>query len=116
VERAEDQTPSLNIGNVCNGAVPEIFERLLSEVMKNIADVNTDEEAKRSMVLKFTFNPYPARDGAVIELSTATKLAPVEVIKGNAFFSRRATGMRAYARDPKQAALFAGEQVQTPSQ
>lgn len=48
----QDGPVSLNIGNICGGAVPELFEHEIAKMMENIADVNTDPEAKRSLTLE----------------------------------------------------------------
>jgi hypothetical protein len=49
----------LNIGNVCGGAVSELFEHEVARIMKNIGDVNTNPEEKRSLTLEFKFKPSP---------------------------------------------------------
>lgn len=96
----------LNLENICNGGVPEIFERELGEVMKNIADVNTDPEGTRKIVFEFTFEPYKDRSGTLIRFRCKSKLEPVEEVQGQAFITRTNSGIVAVAHDPKQARLF----------
>jgi hypothetical protein len=96
----------LNLENICNGGVPEIFERELGEVLKNIADVNTDPEGTRKITFEFTFEPYKDRTGALIRFRCKSKLEPVEEVQGQAFLQRSGGTVVAVAHDPKQARLF----------
>ena len=97
----------LSIDNVCSGGVPEIFERELREILKNIADVNTDPETTRKIVFEFVFEPFDDRSGATIRFRCKSRLAPVEEVTGQCFLQRRGTEFVAVPRDPKQARLFA---------
>lgn len=101
----------LSIENICGGAVGEVFDREVIGVLENIADINTDEKAKRTITLKFTFTPYNDRSGAEVECAVVAKTAPTESVKGNVFFSKATGRLKAYARDPRQDRLF--EQVPT---
>jgi hypothetical protein len=97
---------TLNIGNICNGAVPEVFERELGEVLKNIGDANTDPEQKRKILIEFTFLPFKDRSGAQIEFKCSSKTAAVQTVKGTVFFEGKGPNMVAVPHDPKQARLF----------
>ena len=99
----------LSLNNICNGGVPEIFERELREVLKNIADVNTDPEGTRKIIFEFTFEPYKDRSGTLIRFRCKSKLEPVEEVQGQAFIQRTSAGIVALAHDPKQARLFSPE-------
>lgn len=96
----------LNLDNICNGGVPEVFERELGEVLKNIADVNTDPEATRKITLEFTFKPFKDRSGAMVRFGCKSKVAPVEEVAGQMFVQRRGINLSAIAHDPKQARMF----------
>jgi hypothetical protein len=97
---------NVSLGNICGGAVEEVFQRELADVLENIGDVNTDPEAKRKMTLEFTFEPFPDRSGAKIIFSCKSKIAPVESVSGTMFLQRRGTAMVAVPHDPRQARLF----------
>ena len=56
------------------GAVRQV-DYALKQVMKNIADPNTDPKKKRSVTLKIIFDPEPNRKSANIEYSVDAKLA-----------------------------------------
>lgn len=97
---------TLSLENICNGGVPEVFERELSEVLKNIADVNTDPEETRKITFEFIFEPTKDRTGAVVRFRCKSKVAPVEEVSGQCFLQRRGNAVVAIAHDPKQARMF----------
>lgn len=97
---------TLNLQNICGGAVEEVFQRELTQVLANISDINTDAEAKRKITFEFTFFPFEDRSGAKVIFACSSKQAPAEAASGTAFFTRRGTGFVAIAHDPKQARLF----------
>ena len=53
----------LDLSNICAGSVPEVFERAVRELSKNLKDPNTEAEAKRKIVLEFSFKGYADRSG-----------------------------------------------------
>ncbi len=57
----------ISITSICGGAVPEIFQRELYEVLKNIADPNTNPEKTRTITLKFIFKPTEDMSSASID-------------------------------------------------
>ena len=99
----------LNLKNIAGGAAEEVFERELKEVLKNIADVNTEAEAKRGIVMEFKFSPGPDRGSAVIEIQCRSKLAAVTKVRASMFVVKKTGGaVEGYPHDPRQAALFGG--------
>jgi hypothetical protein len=97
---------NVNLGNICGGAVEELFQRELASILENVGDVNTDPEAKRKMTLEFTFEPFPDRSGAQVTFACKSKVVPVDAVKGTMFLQRRGTAMVAVPHDPRQARLF----------
>lgn len=104
-----DTRETMNIGNICRGAVPEVFEHALQQTLKNISDPNTDAKQKRSIVLKFTFKPSESREVGEVIFSCEEKLASIKAANGNFFLTKRGNDVRGYARDPKQEDLFKAE-------
>jgi hypothetical protein len=96
----------IELSNICGGAVEELFQRELSEVLGNIGDVNTNPESKRKITLEFTLKPFEDRSGAQIEFTIKSKQAAVNSVKGTMFLERRGTTMVAIPHDPKQNTLF----------
>lgn len=105
-----DGPVSCNIGNICGGAVPEQFEHELKRILANIADPNTDPEAKRSLTLEFKFTPSPDRKAAVVSFACKSKVPGVNGVSGSIFMSKGT----AYTEDPRQVSLFAKEAPVTP--
>jgi hypothetical protein len=68
-----DGPVSVNIGNVCDGAVPERFEHEMKRILANIADPNTDPEAKRCLTLEFKISPSPDRNQRSCRLPASRK-------------------------------------------
>ena len=100
----------ITIATICNGGVPEVFERELREVLANIADPNTDAEKARGLTIRFVFKPLEDRSGASASFTCKPTLQPVQVAKSQLFLSRHSGQLKAYALDTRQGALFGGEE------
>ena len=101
-----DYSEELNIGNICNGAVPEVFTHELEQIIKNINDPNTPPEAKRSLVIKFDFKPMHDRSSAEVTMSVKSTTAAVQAVKSSVYMSKISGTLRAYANDPRQTEMF----------
>lgn len=110
-----DGPVELNIGNIAGGAAPELFNHEIERMLKNVGDVNTDPEAKRSITMKFDFAPSPDRKSAVVKLTVSSKLAGVNSVAGSVFMSTAHGEVRAFTEDPRQVGLFAAQPDATPS-
>ncbi len=98
--------PDLNIANIVKGAVPEVFDRALGEVLANMADPNTPYAGKRSIVLTFDFTPDKTRESARVQVKCATKLSGKEPDEGHVFIVRRQGKVTGIAHDPQQLSLL----------
>lgn len=110
-----EEAAELNIGNICGGAVPEVFDREIREILENISDLNTKPDAKRQITLVFDFMPGPDRKSAVVNFTCKSKQAGVESKAGTIFFSKRLGAIQAYTEDPRQDRLFAKEAPASPN-
>ena len=108
-----DGPVELNVGNICGGAVPELFEHEIGRIMKNVSDLNTNPEEKRSLTLEFKFKPSPDRKSAVVTLICKSKLAGVNPVAGSVFMSSAQGTIRAFTEDPRQEKLFAKQPTVT---
>ena len=72
----------VSLSNLCGGAIEEVFQREFAEVLANIADINTDAEAKRKITLEFTIQPFEDRSGAQVTFACKSKTVPVNAVKG----------------------------------
>lgn len=104
-----DQHENVSLSNLCGGAIEEIFQKEWAAVLANIADINTNAEAKRKLTLELTVKPFEDRSGAQVTFSCKSKTVPVEEVKGTVFLQRRGLVMVAVPHDPKQSRLFDGK-------
>jgi hypothetical protein len=106
----ENKVEDVTLQNLCGGAIEEVFQREFAAVLANIADVNTDPESPRKIVLEFTVAPFEDRSGATVTFACKSKTVPVEAVKGQVFLQRRGLVMVAVPHDPKQRRMFTQDQ------
>ena len=71
----------LDLKEIANGAVQELFENELGKILENIKDPNTSLKKGRVLSINFTFKPLQDdRDIVSVEINTKSTLAPVESI------------------------------------
>jgi hypothetical protein len=102
----EPEKEDVTLGNLCGGAIEEVFQREWASVLANIGDLNTPAEAKRKVTLELTLKPFKDRSGAQVSFSCKSKTLPVEAVEGTVFLQRRGLVMVAVPHDPKQIRLF----------
>lgn len=66
----------VNLENFAGGALTEKFNDGFKEVLKNIADLNTDYKKKRKLTLELEFLPDEDRELSLIDIKVKTKLIP----------------------------------------
>ena len=103
----------VDLANFDNGSANEIFVAELKKVLANIADANTDPEAKREIVLQFTFWPDPDRRSGKVSITPKCKLAPQVGAATTLYFGKVNGDLVAVESDPTQGGLF-DAQKQTP--
>lgn len=102
----DHQPEEVSLSNLCGGAIEEVFQREFAQILANIADVNTDAEAKRKITLEFTISPFEDRSGAQVTFACKSKTVPVEAVKGTVFLLRKGLVFVAVPHDPKQVRMF----------
>jgi hypothetical protein len=100
---------TLDLMNIANGAAIELFDHQLAKVMENIADLNTDSKAARTITLKVTFAPFPDRSGALVELKCTSSLVGTTPAQGKVFVTKRGGRLVALPEDRSQTPLFHNE-------
>lgn len=100
------QIEPISISSICGGAIPEVFERVLQEVLDNITDPNTSDMKARAINIQLTFKPMAGRTGAEIAFQCSSKLSPVAAIKSSVFLAKQDGTLRAFARDVNQQVMF----------
>lgn len=69
----------LNLKDIANGAVQELFENELDKILENIKDPNTSLKKARKLTINFTFKPLQDdRDIVSVDINTKSTLAQVE--------------------------------------
>lgn len=97
---------TLDLSNICGGALPELFERELQAVVANIADPNADPKKKRAISVEFTFTPFKDRSGAQVDMRVVSKLSGNELVTSNFFIHKTAEKTYALPRDARQQEFF----------
>lgn len=106
----DHEAEDVSLSNLCGGAIEEVFQKEFAAVLANIADVNTNAEAKRKISLEFTIKPFEDRSGAHVSFSCKSKTVPTAEVKGTVFLQRRGLVMVAVPHDPKQIRMFDSKQ------
>lgn len=88
------------------GAALELFDIELGRVLENIADVNTEAEAKRTITLTVKIKPNKMREAGEIEIACESKLAPARPADAVLFFGKRGGRRIAVEHDPRQMGMF----------
>jgi len=95
-----------DIHSMGEGVLQDLFDKELNRVLKNINDVNTDPEQKRSITVKINFLPNKTRSAAIVKVECIPKLAT-----DSKFETQIAIGLdnglvKAKELDAKQLSLF----------
>lgn len=96
----------VTLESICGGGLPELFQRELSDVMANIADVNTDAEKPRRITITLDIQPGPDRANCAIKLGINSKVMPVMKIAGSLYISAKGEKFEAYSADIRQRDIF----------
>jgi hypothetical protein len=97
---------TVTLDTIGGGALAELFDAELSRILANIADPNTDAEAKRVITLTVSFEPNRARDVADVALTCKSKLAGIMTVSTQLFMGRHKGKLIAVESDPRQSNLF----------
>lgn len=81
----------------------ELWNDRFEELLRNVADPNTDPEAAREITLKVRLKPHKSRELGDVTYSIALKTAGPRPISAMAYFARTADGrIIAQGKDPRQ--------------
>ena len=91
----------IELQNIQNGAVLDLFEEELRKVLANIEDENTVANAERSITIKVSIKPDKTRRTGEVKSQVSSTLAKVKPAESFLFFDRDEAGkFSAYADDP----------------
>lgn len=103
---------SLNLLNLGDGAIPELFETELKKVLKNISNPNADTKMVRKIVIEVAIKPDEKKDLGLIGVKVSSKLAGPKIFTTKVFFGRDKTGnMEAKELGSSQGNLFTKNNV-----
>lgn len=96
----EEQDPRrVTLAGMREGAVEELFAEAVARVIENIDDPNTEHDAKRTVVIAFTFKATDdTRNDVQIGVQSSVKLAPVKALSTVVHVAR--AGGRRSLREP----------------
>ena len=99
----------VTLQSICNGAIEEVFQKCMADILDNIKDPNTQPEAKRELNIKLSFNPFPDRSGMTVTFSPKTTMAQIGAVSSTLHISLAGGELAAYPHDPRQEKLFQPE-------
>lgn len=104
----------VTLETIANGAVVELFQAELSRVLENMADINTDPEAKRTITINIEFKPEGVkRDNADVKVKCGSKLAGILTINSQIYMGMHNGELVAVENDPRQGSFFDEEETQS---
>lgn len=104
----KDPPVSINLGNIANGAMVELFEEELPKILANINDTNTKATAKRTMTLTIEFQPDADRIVTSPTIGITLALAKRQKVTNARMFIGKGEDGKLYAltADPRQMHIF----------
>ncbi len=100
----------LELENINDGAIPELFDHAWQKVIDDIADVNKPAKSKRTITIKIEVAPSEERGHGAIFTSVGIKLPSPEATQGLLFLQIENGRIESYVTTPKQDGLFPDDQ------
>jgi hypothetical protein len=104
----------VSLETIGHGVAAELFDRELVEVLKNIADPNTDPTSPRKIILTVTIAPNDMREEAAVQVKCVSRVAGVRPHGSTVFFAKRGGKMHALQHNFKQQSLLDAEDNVVP--
>lgn len=102
----------VTLRNLASGAVEELFDEELQNVLRNIADPNTDPETAREITIKVRIKPDEERQLGGVTVGVTSKLAAFKRVKTVIFMpGRQGQKYVAVESNPKQLTLEAPDNL-----
>ncbi len=71
----------VSLGDIAGGALQEIAQEAITEVVANMQDPNTPWKPKRMVTIKLGFTQNEERNDATVQISVEKKTAPVKPVE-----------------------------------
>ncbi len=92
------------------GAVEEVFQHVLAQVLENIDDVNTEAKKPREIAIKIKLLPSDDRAMIAVDVAITSKVPSVKSMATTLYVQKDSLGITATEYRPKQDQLaFIGE-------
>ncbi len=95
-------TEIVSLANLGKGAAVERFDDMLTQVLENVMDPNTNPTAKREVTLRVILQPNKDRSFCEVSVSCSGKLAPPINVQTNIFVGRDGKRVLATEHNPQQ--------------
>ncbi len=96
----------VTLSKLKNGLAEKLFQHALQQVMSNIADGNTDAEARRTITIQIDFKPYEDRREVKVLIGVKSKLAAVLQEATTVYTGRHRNELVMVESNPEQRGLF----------
>lgn len=96
----------VDITTIAGGALVELANEDLRDLLANILDPNTNAGAVRKLTIEVKIKPMQNRLGATFEIQTKATIAPAKGVSGSLLIAPDPTGdVSAYEANPNQMSL-----------
>lgn len=82
----------MKLSEIAKGALEEQFEAEFQNVLKNIADPNTDAKKQRKITITLTLKPNEKRNIAEMNFQTKSALVPSLPVESNIYIDKDKAG------------------------
>ncbi|MFV0470321.1 MAG: hypothetical protein ACK5MK_15535 [Dysgonomonas sp.] len=84
----------MNLNEIGNGGLQELFAHELDKVLKNIKDPNTDAKAKRTVTIKLEIKPDEQRMVGQVGINVSHTSAPIKGLATNILMEKTGAGVK----------------------
>ena len=95
----------LNLLNIGEGIVEELYEDGLDKILSNISDTDTNKVKTRKLVIEFSFEPSEETEELKIHISSRVNLAPRKGRLTRAYMGHRGGKRTLFTQNPRQPEL-----------
>lgn len=83
---------NLNLDQLAQGGVQELFDMNVKKVLENVQDLNTEPKVKRKMTITIDFIPDETRRVILLDSNVKVSLAPVRGVVSTVLAGKNAQG------------------------
>lgn len=76
-----EKIPVISLSEVAGGALQEIAQEAIAEIVANMQDPNTSYRTKRMVTIRLGFTQNEERNDATMQISVEKKTAPVKPVE-----------------------------------